>query len=103
VPGARFIVDTGRAGVPKARSGAGSWCNVAAAGLGPEPQASPSPLVDAYVWVKPPGESDGTSDPASPRFDKTCAGPDAAPGAPEAGKWFQSYFAALVDHAPAEK
>ncbi|WP_035697602.1 glycoside hydrolase family 6 protein, partial [Glycomyces tenuis] len=44
----------------------GNWCNQAGAGLGERPQASPDPeypTIDAYVWIKPPGESDGASEP----------------------------------------
>jgi cellulose 1,4-beta-cellobiosidase len=40
----------------------GNWCNQAGAGLGERPRANPGPAgIDAYVWVKPPGESDGSS------------------------------------------
>ena len=43
----------------------GSWCNPAARGLGIHPTANTSiVLLDAYVWVKTPGESDGTCDAA---------------------------------------
>ena len=68
VKGKKFVIDTSRNGRPT-RSTWSSWCNVKAAGLGPRPQASPDPLIDAYFWIKPPGESDGTSDPKSPRMD----------------------------------
>jgi cellulose 1,4-beta-cellobiosidase len=94
-----FLIDTSRNGRPGIRSKWGSWCNVKGAGLGPRPQASPAPLVDAFYWVKPPGESDGTSDPSAARYDATCASPDSAPRAPEAGRWFESYFADLVANA----
>ncbi|WP_035702796.1 glycoside hydrolase family 6 protein, partial [Glycomyces tenuis] len=40
----------------------GNWCNQAGAGLGERPQASPEAWIDAYVWIKPPGESDGASE-----------------------------------------
>ena len=40
---------------------AGNWCNQAGAGLGIRPVASPAAGFDAYVWIKPPGESDGSS------------------------------------------
>jgi endoglucanase len=41
----------------------GSWCNPPNAGLGPRPTASTGvPLVDAYLWIKTPGESDGSCD-----------------------------------------
>ncbi len=39
----------------------GNWCNQSGAGLGERPRANPAPGIDAYVWVKPPGESDGSS------------------------------------------
>lgn len=94
-----FIVDTSRNGVAEARSSWGSWCNVRGAGLGPRPQAAPRERVDAYYWVKPPGDSDGVADPNAPRFDEMCAGPDASPGAPQAGEWFESYFVELVKNA----
>lgn len=40
-----------------------NWCNQTGAGLGARPKANPDnkPWIDAYVWVKPPGESDGVS------------------------------------------
>jgi cellulose 1,4-beta-cellobiosidase len=40
----------------------GNWCNQDAAGLGERPQVNPEAGVDAYVWIKPPGESDGASE-----------------------------------------
>ena len=40
---------------------AGNWCNQSGAGLGERPRASPADGIDAYVWIKPPGESDGSS------------------------------------------
>jgi len=43
----------------------GSWCNPPARGLGAHPTARTSvPLLDAYLWVKTPGQSDGTCDAA---------------------------------------
>ncbi len=44
------------------RSFRGDWCNQNGAGIGAPPQAQPfgaSDAVIAYVWIKPPGESDG--------------------------------------------
>jgi cellulose 1,4-beta-cellobiosidase len=72
---------------------------VKGAGIGERPRVKPAPLLDAYVWGKPPGESDGTSDPSAKRFDENCKSADAAPDAPEAGQWFQSYFLDLVKNA----
>lgn len=47
----------------------GNWCNQKYAGVGQRPQANPRPWVDAYVWIKPQGESDGISVPeGDPRF-----------------------------------
>jgi cellulose 1,4-beta-cellobiosidase len=94
-----FIIDTSRNGKGGIRTNWGNWCNVHGAGLGERPRADPAPGIDAYYWVKPPGESDGSSDAQGPRFDVMCAGPDAAKGAPQAGKWFEAYFMDLVHNA----
>jgi len=41
----------------------GNWCNPPGAGAGLRPTATTNvPLVDAYLWVKIPGESDGSCD-----------------------------------------
>lgn len=52
----RFVVNTSRNGgtVP-----ADEWCNPSAARLGEAPRVVNDAEVDAYLWVKPPGESDG--------------------------------------------
>jgi endoglucanase len=43
----------------------GNWCNPPGSGLGLAPTANTGvPLVDAYLWVKIPGESDGQCDSA---------------------------------------
>ena len=43
--------------------GAGNWCNPPGAGLGPRPTVTTNvPLLDAYLWVKIPGQSDGSCD-----------------------------------------
>jgi endoglucanase len=43
----------------------GNWCNPPGSGLGLAPTANTGvPLVDAYLWVKIPGESDGECDSA---------------------------------------
>lgn len=80
-PAAHFIVDTSRNGggplnpsayasapygqsaeVIKALTG-GNWCNPPGAGLGLRPTAKTNvALADAYLWVKIPGESDGSCD-----------------------------------------
>ena len=99
ITGKGFVIDTGRDGRAYIRSIASSWCNVKGAGLGERPRASPSPLIDAYLYVKVPGESDGTSDPNAPRFDQTCASEDATPAAPQAGKMFDAYLIDLLKNA----
>jgi cellulose 1,4-beta-cellobiosidase len=94
-----FIIDTSRNGKGGIRSKWGDWCNIHGAGLGERPRAEPAPGIDAYFWVKPPGESDGVADATQPRFDPECASNESAPKAPQAGVWFQSYFLDLVRNA----
>jgi cellulose 1,4-beta-cellobiosidase len=96
ITGKTFIIDTSRAGVAVATD---NWCNVKGAGLGERPRASPAPGIDAYYWIKPPGDSDGTSDPKADRFDKSCGLPSSAQNAPQAGIFFEPYFADLVANA----
>jgi endoglucanase len=63
-----FVIDTSRNGRgPWATStpypDRQDWCNPPGRGLGAPPAATPvagNPLVDAFVWVKVPGESDGS-------------------------------------------
>ncbi|KAJ3014499.1 hypothetical protein HKX48_005115 [Thoreauomyces humboldtii] len=101
----RFIVDTGRAGTPGIRSVWGSWCNIKGAGIGPRPQVNPAPQVDAFVWVKPPGQSDGASGPLGGAgvdgfcVPETANGVDSLGGAPHAGNWFPEHFLTLVANA----
>jgi cellulose 1,4-beta-cellobiosidase len=93
----------------------GNWCNQSGAGIGERPTAAPEPGIDAYVWVKPPGESDGSSqfiendegkgfdrmcDPTysgNPRNQNNMSG--ALPGAPLSGHWFQAQFTQLLQNA----
>nr|MDT0660146.1 glycoside hydrolase family 6 protein [Micromonospora sp. DSM 115978] len=93
----------------------GNWCNQAGAGIGERPTASPAPGIDAYVWVKPPGESDGASeeiendegkgfdemcDPAYQGNPRNLNNPSGAlPDAPLSGHWFQAQFEELVANA----
>ncbi|KAB8238812.1 1,4-beta-D-glucan cellobiohydrolase C [Aspergillus alliaceus] len=98
---AHFIVDTGRNGKqPTGQSQWGDWCNVKGTGFGARPTTDTGDeLVDAFVWVKPGGESDGTSDNSAKRYDAHCGYDDALKPAPEAGTWFQAYFEQLVANA----
>ncbi|MFJ1702671.1 glycoside hydrolase family 6 protein [Kitasatospora sp. NPDC088346] len=93
----------------------GNWCNQSGAGLGERPAAAPQPGIDAYVWVKPPGESDGASSPIAndegKGFDRMCdptytGNPrngnqmsGALPNSPLAGHWFSAQFQELVRNA----
>ncbi|MFE3850752.1 glycoside hydrolase family 6 protein [Streptomyces griseorubiginosus] len=94
---------------------AGNWCNQSGAGIGERPAAAPATGIDAYVWVKPPGESDGSSS-AVPNdegkgFDRMCDptyggnarngnNPTGAlPNAPVAGHWFSAQFQQLMQNA----
>jgi cellulose 1,4-beta-cellobiosidase len=99
IAGKGFVIDTGRNGRGGIRQAPDSWCNVRGAGLGERPRAAPAPLIDAYLWIKTPGHSDGTSDPKAPRFDPHCASDDATPGAPQAGEVFEPYLIQLVENA----
>ncbi|KAL2159027.1 hypothetical protein VTH06DRAFT_2786 [Thermothelomyces fergusii] len=98
---ARFIVDTGRNGKqPTGQLEWGDWCNVRDTGFGVRPTANTGhELVDAFVWIKPGGESDGTSDTSAARYDYHCGLSDALKPAPEAGQWFQAYFEQLLINA----
>jgi cellulose 1,4-beta-cellobiosidase len=95
----------------------GGWCNQSGAGIGARPQAEPVSGIDAFVWVKPPGESDGVSeegivDPDDPnkQFDAMCDPEaqsryntnyptNALSDAPHAGRWFSDQFRMLVENA----
>ena len=90
----KFVVDTSRNGqgrwIPPVGKYTGDpldWCNPPGRGLGQRATTTTgSPLADAFLWVKVPGESDGT-----------CARGGAPPGSvdpewgvvdPAAGQWF---------------
>jgi cellulose 1,4-beta-cellobiosidase len=98
---------------------AGNWCNQSGAGLGERPKAAPATGIDAYTWIKPPGESDGSSslvptgpeNPGGKGFDGMCdpeyAGngrngnsmSGALPNAPISGAWFSAQFQELLKNA----
>jgi endoglucanase len=65
-PTTHFVVDTSRDGLGPWRSTVAypdnqDWCNPPGRGIGPRPTAATgSALVDAFLWVKVPGESDGS-------------------------------------------
>jgi len=115
-PGATTNVDTYvDGGRYDRRINTGNWCNQSGAGLGERPQASPATGIDAYVWMKPPGESDGSStaipndegkgfdrmcDPTytgNPRNNNNMSG--ALANAPLSGHWFSAQFQELMKNA----
>jgi cellulose 1,4-beta-cellobiosidase len=115
-PGAMTDVDTYvNGGRYDRRIHVGNWCNQSGAGLGERPQASPATGIDAYVWMKPPGESDGSSqaidndegkgfdrmcDPTytgNPRNGNNLSG--ALPNSPLSGHWFSAQFQQLMQNA----
>lgn len=98
---------------------AGNWCNQSGAGLGERPQAAPASGIDAYTWIKPPGESDGSStliptgpnNPGGKGLDGMCdptytgngrngnSMSGALPNAPVSGAWFSAQFRQLLANA----
>lgn len=97
---AHFIIDQGRSGAQNIRLQGGHWCNIKDSGFGTRPTTDTGEcIVDALVWVKPGGESDGTSDETASRFDENCRSPDAHVPAPEAGAWFDEFVQNLVINA----
>lgn len=99
MPG-QAIVDTGRNAVTGLRKEWGNWCNINGAGFGVRPTTNTgSTLVDSFVWVKPGGESDGTSDSSATRYDSFCGKEESFKPSPEAGQWNQAYFEMLVKNA----
>jgi cellulose 1,4-beta-cellobiosidase len=94
------IIDTGRNGVTGLRKEWGNWCNINGAGFGTRPSSTTgSSVADAFVWVKPGGESDGTSDTGATRYDSFCGKEESFKPSPEAGAWNQAYFEMLVKNA----
>ncbi|WP_179852866.1 MULTISPECIES: glycoside hydrolase family 6 protein [unclassified Streptomyces] len=64
--GKNFVIDTSRSG--NGALGGDSWCNPPGRALGERPTADTGrPGVDAYLWIKNPGESDGECGRGEPR------------------------------------
>ncbi|MFK4483701.1 glycoside hydrolase family 6 protein [Curtobacterium sp. AB7] len=73
-----FVIDVSRNG----QGWRGTWCNPEGAGLGQAPHVTGgSSRLDALLWVKTPGLSDGTCN-----------------GGPAAGQWWESYALGLVEN-----
>ena len=79
IGGKHFVIDTSRNG----RGSTGDWCNPPGRALGARPTArTGDSSVDAYLWIKRPGESDGTCN-----------------GGPPAGQWWTDYAVGLAERA----
>lgn len=78
-----FVIDTSRNGNGPYTEGDESerWCNPPGRALGEAPTTKTAdPLVDAYLWIKRPGESDGE-----------------CKGGPKAGDWWPEYALSLAE------
>jgi endoglucanase len=102
-PRTHFVIDTSRNGkgswAPKEGTtykDAQTWCNPPDRGLGARPTTrTGNPLVDAFLWIKVPGESDGQCDRGmGGGSDPERGGPD-----PAAGAWFEKQAAELIQFA----
>lgn len=82
--GTHLLIDTSRNGNGTYLGpGVDLWCNPPGRALGRAPtRHTGDPLIDAYLWIKRPGESDGT-----------CR------GGPAAGRWWPSYALELAANA----
>ena len=81
IGGKHYIVDTSRNGLGPTSDN--QWCNPAGRALGDLPSiATGNALVDAYLWIKAAGESDG-----------------ACNGNPSAGAWMPDYAVGLAQRA----
>jgi endoglucanase len=104
-PSTHFVIDTSRNGVGPWQPPAGAypdpqdWCNPPDRGLGLRPTANTGvALLDAYLWVKIPGESDGECTrglgPGGTTVDPEWGQIDPAPG-----QWFPAMALDLVHNA----
>lgn len=79
--GKHFVIDTSRNGLGPTSDN--QWCNPSGRALGsPSTTVTDDSRVDAYLWIKPPGESDG-----------------ACSGAPSAGIWWPDYALGLAQRS----
>jgi endoglucanase len=104
-PTVHFVIDTSRNGVgpwpgsdahPASDPATQDWCNPPDRGLGRRPTAETGvSLLDAYLWIKTPGESDGECY----RWTSGPTDPVRAMRDPAAGVWFPDMATELVHHA----
>jgi len=80
-----FVIDTSRNGLGPASDN--EWCNAPGRALGP-PRTTDTddPLVDAQLWIKRPGESDGPCN-----------------GGGSAGEWWPDYALGLAERSRVER
>ena len=79
--GKHFLIDTSRNGIGGTADA--QWCNTPGQSLGREPTTQTGhALVDALLWIKVPGESDGTCN-----------------GGPRAGAWWGDYALGLAQRS----
>ncbi|KAB1142688.1 glycoside hydrolase family 6 protein [Streptomyces luteolifulvus] len=81
-----FVIDTSRNGNGPYTEGDPDerWCNPPGRALGETPTTKTADtVVDAYLWVKRPGESDGE-----------------CKGGPKAGEWWPTYALKLAEESP---
>jgi endoglucanase len=66
--GSHYVIDTSRNGAGPATDSALNWCNPGGRALGAPPTtATAGAHADAYLWIKRPGESDGSCNRGEPR------------------------------------
>ena len=102
-----IVIDTSRNGQGHAGHECSAWCNIRGTGAGHAPTMTTAlpELIDAYLWIKPPGESDGCTETLPggdecPRYDPACGGEDALAGpSPEAGDYYAAQMAQLATNA----
>ena len=99
ITGKGYIIDTSRNGKGESARRPATGATSRARASARARRAAPAPNIDAYFWVKTPGESDGTADRKASRFDENCVSDDAMPGAPEAGELFAPYLIDLAKNA----
>jgi endoglucanase len=79
--GKHYVIDTSRNGKGPLP---GVWCNPPGRALGTRPTTDTGePALDAYLWIKRPGESDGPCE-----------------GGPAAGRWWPEYALELARNSP---
>lgn len=104
-PTTHFVIDTSRNGLgPWDVSATGypdpqDWCNPPGRGLGiPTTTDTGNPLIDAYLWIKIPGESDGECTRGLGNAGET-VDPEWGLIDPPAGEWFPEMALELVQNA----